>query len=157
MTNVHQLQANDPGTLRELLALFAEAFDEPDVYLDRQPEDAYLERWLSLPHCVALVALDDDRVVGGLVAYEFPKFEQARSEFYLYDLAVAESHRRRGIATALIERMREIAADRGAWVMYIQADDGDAAPIALYTQLGTSERVWHFDIAVAHASKERTP
>ena len=35
-----------------------------------------------------------DEVVGGLAAYELRKFEQARSEFYLYDLAVSEAHRR---------------------------------------------------------------
>jgi aminoglycoside 3-N-acetyltransferase I len=38
--------------------------------------------------------------VGGLIAYELEKFERARSELYIYDLAVAEDHRRRGVATA---------------------------------------------------------
>src|SRR4028119_1866347 len=69
---------------------------------------------------VALAALAGDEVVGGLVAYELDKFERARREVYIYDLAVAEEHRRRGIATALIGRLREIAAQRGAWVIYVQ-------------------------------------
>lgn len=46
---------------------------------------------------------DERKVVGGLVAYELEKFEQDRREIYIYDLAVLESHRRKGVATRLIE------------------------------------------------------
>ena len=74
---------------------------------------------------MALVALVGQEVVGGLVAYELDKFERARRELYIYDLAVAEAHRRRGIATALIQRLREIAVERRAYVIYVQADYGD--------------------------------
>jgi aminoglycoside 3-N-acetyltransferase I len=70
---------------------------------------------------IALVAIEGEAVVGGLVAYELDKLEQARREVYIYDLAVLESRRRRGVATGLIERLRAIAAERGAWVVYVQA------------------------------------
>jgi len=96
-----------------------------------------------------LVASNGSEVVGGLVAYELHKLERARSEIYIYDLAVAEAHRRRGIATTLIERLREIARERGAWVVYVQADHGDDPAIALYAKLGVREEVLHFDIPVA--------
>jgi len=75
-----------------------------------------------------------------------PKFEQPRKEIYIYDLAVAEAHRRRGIATAMIEELRRIAAAIGAWVIFVQADYGDDPAVALYTKLGTREDVMHFDI-----------
>ena len=75
------------------------------------------------------------------------KFEQERSEIYIYDLAVAEVHRRRGIATALIGELQRIAAATGAWVIYVQADYGDEPAVALYEKLGTREEVMHFDIA----------
>jgi aminoglycoside 3-N-acetyltransferase I len=61
---------------------------------------------------------------------------------------VAEEHRRRGIATALIEHLRGIAAQRGAWVVYVQADYGDDPAVALYEKLGAREDVMHFDIPV---------
>jgi len=93
--------------------------------------------------------LKGDEVVGGLAAYELRKFEQERSEIYIYDLAVASAHRREGIATALIEHLKPIAADRGAYVIFVQADLGDEPAIALYTKLGTREDVLHFDIRVA--------
>src|SRR5690606_39663495 len=59
---------------------------------------------------IALAAIEGDQVVGGVTAYELKKFEQERSEIYIYDLAVAAAYRRRGIATALIEKLKDIAA-----------------------------------------------
>ena len=64
-------------------------------------------------------------------------------------LAVAAAHRRQGIATALIQELKNIAAARGAHVVFIQADLGDDPAIALYTKLGVREDVLHFDIAVS--------
>jgi aminoglycoside 3-N-acetyltransferase I len=129
--------------------LFGAAFGEPATYTGAPPDDDYLAEFLSKEHVVVLVALAGDEVVGGLVAYELDKFERARRELYIYDLAVAAPHRRRGIATALISRLREIATSRGVWTIYVQADPGDAPAIALYTKLGVREDVLHFDIQPA--------
>jgi aminoglycoside 3-N-acetyltransferase I len=81
------------------------------------------------------------------------KFEQARSEIYIYDLAVALPYRRQGIATALIEALKEIARQRGTYVIFVQADPPDDAAVALYTKLGTREEVLHFDIEVQRSSE----
>lgn len=145
---VHRLAPADVPLLRRLNALFAEAFNDAESYGSSLPGDAYLENLLAKPHVVALVATEADAVVGGLVAYELDKFEQARSEIYIYDLAVSEPHRRRGIATALIRTLQEHAAERGAWVVYVQADYGDDPAVALYEKLGVREDVMHFDIPV---------
>jgi len=48
----------------------------------------------------------------------------------------------------LIEELRHIAAARGAYLIFVQADYGDDPAIALYTKLGKREDVMHFDIAV---------
>ena len=148
-TNVCHLGPGDVPLLKGMLALFGEAFSEPDTYGGAVPDDAYLAGLLAKRHFVALAALDGEAVVGALAAYELEKFEQARSEIYIYDLAVAESHRRRGIATALIEGLQAIGAERGAYVIFVQADYGDEPAIALYEKLGTREDVMHFDIDVA--------
>jgi aminoglycoside 3-N-acetyltransferase I len=134
--------------LRALNQLFAEAFGDSVTYTEAPPDDAYLSGLLAKEHVIALVAHVAGQVVGGLVAYELDKFERARRELYIYDLAVVEAHRRQGIATALIEYCRKIAARRGAWVVCVQADYGDDAAIALYEKLGVREDVMHFDIPV---------
>lgn len=53
----------------------------------------------------------------------------------------------------MIEELKTIAAKRGAYVIFVQADTGveDEPAIALYTKLGTREDVLHFDIVVAEA------
>jgi aminoglycoside 3-N-acetyltransferase I len=145
---VVRLASSDVPLMRALNALFERAFGDREAYGSRPPSDAYLRALLAKEHVMALVALVAEEVAGGLVAYELEKFEERR-EIYIYDLAVDESHRRKGIATALIERLCEIAAERGAYVVYVQADYGDEPAIALYQKLGVREEVLHFDIEVA--------
>ena len=147
-----QLASADVARMRALMAMFAEAFEDADSYAHRPPSDAYLAGLLAKSHFIALVAFDGDAVVGGLTAYQLDKPEQERSEIYIYDLAVTALQRRRGIATGLIERLREIATDRGAWVVFVQADMEDAPAIALYHKLGVKETAHHFDIAVPRRS-----
>ena len=128
--------------------MFGEAFNDTDAYGANRPDAAYLQKLLGRDNFIALTAAKGGEVVGGLAAYELQKFEQARSEIYIYDLAVAEAHRRQGISTALIKELQTIAAARGAYVIYVQADYGDDPAIALYTKLGVREDVMHFDIPV---------
>lgn len=140
------LDAADAPVLREMLGLFSEAFEDPESYSKNQPTDEYLRGLLASDTFVAIAASVDSQVVGGLAGYILPKFEQQRSEFYIYDLAVQADFRRRGIATGLIECLKDLAAGRGIHVVFVQADHGDDPAIALYTKLGSREDVIHFDI-----------
>jgi len=128
-----------------MLSLFGRAFGDVDTYESARPDVGYFADLLGSPGFVAVAALHDAFVVGGITAYVLPKFEQARSEVYIYDLAVDESFRRRGIATGLIDKVRAVAAERGAWILYVQADRGDDPAVALYSKLGVGKDVLHFD------------
>lgn len=147
---IRHLTADDVALMEALSATFGQAFDDVETYTGARPRAAYLRQLLGGDSFIALAALKGATVVGGIAAYELKKFEQERSEIYIYDLAVAAPHRREGIATALIAELQEIAARRGAYVMFVQADTGeeDGPAIALYTRLGVREDVVHFDIAV---------
>ena len=140
----------DLAEIKALLRLFGEAFEDLDSYQSAAPSDTYLLERLSDPTFIALVAGDPDgAAIGGLAAYELKKFEQERSEIYIYDLAVDAVHRRRGVATAMIEKLREIARARGAWIIFVQADIGaeDEAANALYRRLSSEMIVAnHYDI-----------
>ena len=143
------LGADDVALMEAMLTMFGEAFEDVEAYNAARPDSAYLRRLLGSDQFIALAALKPGEVVGGLAAYELRKFEQARSEIYIYDLAVAEAHRREGVATALIRELQSIAAARGAYVIFVQADLSDPPAIALYTKLGKREDVIHFDIPVS--------
>ena len=145
---VRHLGPDDLALFHGMLAVFAEAFEDTATYNAARPSAEYLRRLLGRDAFISLAALDCEKVVGGLAAYVLDKFEQERSEIYIYDLGVAASHRRRGIATALIRELQGLAATRGAWVIFIQADYGDEPAIALYSRVGRREDVLHFDIPV---------
>ena len=148
---IRHLTANDVILMQALLTTFGEVFDDMSTYTENRPSTSYLHQLLDGDSFIALAALKNGDVVGALTAYELKKFEQERSEIYIYDLAVASAHRREGIATALIEKLKKIAAERRAYVIFVQADTGieDEPAIALYTKLGrTCENVLHFDIPV---------
>ena len=132
--------------MRGLIAMFGRAFADAQTYLRNQPSDAYLAELVGKPHFIAIAATVGECVVGGLAAYQLDKFEQDRREIYIYDLAVDEEFRRRGIATATIEALRAEAVRRDAYIIFVQADLADAPAIALYEKLGVKETAHHFDI-----------
>lgn len=145
---VRLLAPDDVALLQAMSTVFGDAFEDVPSYCGARPSAEYLQRLLRSDTFIALVATRQGEVIGGIAAYELPKFEQERREIYLYDLAVASAHRRQGVATALVRRLAQVAATRGAYVVFVQADAGDAPAIALYTKLGTREDVLHFDIPV---------
>lgn len=145
-----RLTTTDTERLRALRHVFAVAFDGAEAYQD-EPSNEYLVRFLANPMNIALVAeAKDSTVVGGLIAYVLQKVEKEHCEIYLYDLAVAEDYRRQGIATSLIEHLKAIGKDLGAWVIFVQADNVDTEAVALYTKLCSSVEsdITHFDIRV---------
>jgi len=152
--DIHVLGPDDTSLFRAMMDMFGEAFDEVETYTSARPTTGYVKRLLGSDYFIALVALDNGEVVAGITAYELKKFEQERSEIYVYDLAVAATHRRRGIATALIQALKRDASARGAYVVFIQADADDTPAIELYSKLGTREDVVHFDIAVPELPDE---
>ncbi len=150
--SIHQLTRDDQALMQALLATFGEAFDEVETYTGNQPSAGYLQQLLGSDYFIALAALKNGEVAGGIAAYELKKFEQERSEIYIYDLAVSAAHRREGIASALIHELKTVAAARAAYVMFVQADVGDAPAIALYSKVGVREDVLHFDMATKDGS-----
>jgi aminoglycoside 3-N-acetyltransferase I len=151
MYTYRQVADHEVALLRQLIEVFGQAFDDRDTYCGAPPSNAYLEALLARPEFIVVVAMHAGQVVGGLAAYELTKFERERREIYIYDLAVDHRHRRRGIATAVINELRRVAASRRAYVIFVQADPGDMPAIRLYESLGIREDVHHFDIAVSDA------
>ena len=151
---IKRLGAPDLGLMDKLLDLFGEEFDEKEIYGGNRPSTGYMTELLSSSSFIALAALSGERVIGGLCAYEFKKFEQERSEIYIYDLAVGKEFRRKGVATSLINAVQPIAREMGAWVIIIQSEWNDEAPVALYTKLGKKENIHSFDIPVKRSPGE---
>lgn len=143
---IERLGPHDVEAMQTANRLFSEVFGS-EGYQGPPPGVDHLRKLLLDEKFIALVARLDGEMVGALAGYELVKFEAERSEIYIYDLAVREEYRRRGVATALIEALKPIARKKGASAIFVQADPPDAPAVALYDKLGTREEVLHFDIS----------
>lgn len=144
--HIRRLGPGDISAARALNVLYADAFEDPERYADTPPDDDWLAALLARPEFIALVAEADGMIVGGATAYVLPKLERATSELYLYDIAVADDWRRRGIATGLIRVLHAIGGHVGASTLYVQADPEDGPAVSLYSGLGRRADVFHFDL-----------
>ena len=77
-----------------------------------------------------LVALDGERVVGSVMG----GYDGHRG--WIYALAVEPSHRRRGIATALLRAIEQHLAAAGCGKVNLQVRASNTGPIAFYEALG---------------------
>jgi ribosomal-protein-alanine N-acetyltransferase len=83
---------------------------------------------LSKPSGICLAALDADRLVGYLICAKYADV------WHLMNVAVDPGARRRGIGTALLERMIERAGTDAAYTLEVRPSNGPA--IALYQRFG---------------------
>ena len=96
---------------------------------------------------IFLAAFRDDEPVGFVFGYELPRRHGAPSILFVYELDVAEGHRRQGIAARLMNELAEIARERGIQDGFVLTEPGNDPANALYRSLG-GERVetvmWDF-------------
>jgi aminoglycoside 3-N-acetyltransferase I len=106
------------------------------------------EGLLADPRTLMLVAFDGERPVGFVLAYELPRHHGERSKLFVYEVDVAESHRRRGIASALLARLGEHARERGIRAGFVLTAPDNGPANALYRDAGASTEavnvVWEF-------------
>lgn len=146
-----QLTVQNVSELRQLMEVFAVAFEDQETFSASKPSDDYIKLLLENTLNIVIVAANDSGlVVGGLIAYELKKFEQERGEIYLYDLAVREEYRRQGLATGLIQELIKIGKERGVYEVFVQADNEDTPAVELYNKLSTSKEtnITHFNFKV---------
>jgi ribosomal protein S18 acetylase RimI-like enzyme len=65
------------------------------------------------------------------------------TEMFLYELAVDDDHRQRGIGTALVNALRDLATANGCYDMWVLTDDDNEPALKTYKKSGTSESSSH--------------
>jgi ribosomal protein S18 acetylase RimI-like enzyme len=106
-------------------------------------------RFLAAPGHHLLVAYEEGRAVGFVSGVEMTHPDKG-TEMFLYELAVDEAWRRRGIGTALVEALAETARAAGCYGMWVVTDEDNAAARATYEgrgacpESGQVVEVWTF-------------
>ena len=140
-----------PATLDDLDRL-ASLFDRYRQFY-RQPPDLegtrqFLADRLAARESVVLLAVQDGEAVGFTQLY--PSFSSVgmRRTWVLNDLFVAEAARCRGIARALLDAARALAAETGAARIELATERTNAPAKALYHQTGyiLNDRFDHYHL-----------
>ena len=85
----------------------------------------------------ALVAVSGDELVGLAHFYWTPSTWTKHKDLYLEDLFVLPSHRKMGVADAMIKELRAIASEAGAKKLHGQTHKDNLIARQLYGGLGT--------------------
>lgn len=96
-----------------------------------------------------LVAFEDDRPVGFVLAYELLRRHKAAKQLLVYEIEVEPSHRGRGVGRTLMGELERIARERGIAEGWVLTDRDNAPAMAFYEAVGGmrphEEIMWEFD------------
>ena len=118
----------EPATAAAQIQAAAHLFDDP-------PIPAAVERFLADPTHHLLLAYAGDRPVGFVSGVEMTHPDKG-TEMFLYELAVNEDHRRRGIGRALVEALAEVARSQGCYDVWVLTEEENEAAVATYRRAG---------------------
>ena len=142
MIDIKKLQPGNVHRLAELIKLYEDVFEMENFVM---PGKAYLESLLERNGLTFLVALFEGKIVGGLTAHDLPSTYFEANEVYIYDLAVANEHQRKGIGRKLLSELGAICKTKGEKEFFVQADFDDHNAVDFYRATGgVPEKVVHF-------------
>lgn len=127
---------------KSLINLFKNVFEEADSNIQ---SEANLIKLLNNNNFIALVAVSENEVIGGLTAYELPLYYSENSEVFLYDMAVKAEYQRMGIGKQLMNELKEYCLKNGIKEFFVMAHEEDEHAIEFYHSTGAkSEKVVNF-------------
>lgn len=136
-----RLIANDLATFKLLIEMFNTVFEEEQNI----GSDAHLLKLLGNHDFIAIAAVSENEVIGGLTAYELPMVYSDASEVILYDMAVKEEYQRMGVGKGLIQNLKEYCIKNGIETFFVMAHEEDIHAIKFYhASGGKSEKVVNF-------------
>ena len=100
--------------------------------------DESLSRFLLNPLNLLIVAQERDEPVGFVIAHQLQRIDGESSKMFLYEIGVAASHRRRGIASALINELDRICQDGSFISMFVLTNRSNIPATGLYSKTGGS-------------------
>jgi GNAT superfamily N-acetyltransferase len=102
-------------------------------------EPGYMRPFLADERHYFLAAYEDDEPLGYLFGYLLRRFDGRAPTMFVYEMGVAEQHRRRGIGRALVEEIKRLAGADGCRKMFVLTGKGNEAAMALYRSAGGTE------------------
>jgi aminoglycoside 3-N-acetyltransferase I len=137
------LKSTDIDKLHELITVFEMVFEMKDL---NRPHNRHLQRLLEKDNFLAIVALNNHKVIGGLTMYVLDQYYTEKPLAYIYDLAVLTEYQRKGIGKKIIDFTKEYCRLQGFEEVFVQAEKVDDYAVDFYrlTKPTTEMQVVHF-------------
>jgi aminoglycoside 3-N-acetyltransferase I len=146
MVTIKRLDKKDAALFSRLIAMFNEVFEEKKT---KGASAAYVTKLLSNPGFIAITAMDGNKVVGGITAYELPQYGGEHSEILLYDMAVHTNYQRKGIGKKLISFLTQYCKKEKIPLFFVEAHEQDKHAVSFYKSAGgKAEKVVHFNYKI---------
>jgi aminoglycoside 3-N-acetyltransferase I len=138
---VKWLARADLHTFKSMIHMFSVVFEEEPSL----GSDAHLIKLLQSTSFLAIAAVSEHEVLGGLTAYELPMVYADGSEMILYDMAVKPEHQRMGVGRALLQSLKEYCLKHRIETFFVLAHEEDLHALEFYHATGgQSEKVVNF-------------
>jgi ribosomal protein S18 acetylase RimI-like enzyme len=126
--DIRRLGPGDEDGVRAAGALF-----------DDEPRGDATRGFLAEPSHHLLVAYDPADAPAGFVTGIETTHPDKGTEMFLYELAVAETMRRRGVGRALVDALAAVARARRCYAMWVLADRENEPALRTYAAAGGRE------------------
>ena len=131
---LRRLGIGDGTVWRDAVAGLVPADDRSGELLSLEEAEASL----ADARCYLLVASSQAEAVGLLSGFRFPDVECGGAMVYLYDIEVAESHRRQGIGRALVRELIELCDADDVDLIWAGTDIGNDAARRTFESTGAT-------------------
>ena len=142
MIRFKKLNKEDVSLFMELIKLMETVFGTDPAVIN----EPYLKKLLAQRNFISIVAIENDKVLGGLTGYILNMYDSGKSEVYLYDIAVKKEYQRKGMGNKLITALHKYCEKRRIGVIFVEALEEDKQAVKFYRKEGGEEqKVIHFN------------
>ncbi len=126
---IKHLEKNEFTLFSELVDIFAIVFEMRDF---KKPSELHLKKCFEKEGFGAIVAIHNNKVIGGLTFYYLEQYYSTAPLAYIYDVAVLSAYQRQGIGKKLLQFINDYCKSHGYEEVYVQADKVDQHAIDFY-------------------------
>jgi ribosomal protein S18 acetylase RimI-like enzyme len=127
MTEVIRIQQHNRQHIAGLLQLLDQ---------EQRPDAQHIAAMTEDNRTYLFIALENGEPAGYSLAYRFPYFYSAKTHAYLYDIEVAETHRRKGIGRRLIDAVLAALHADGCGEMWLGTATDNSEAQTLFGRTG---------------------
>lgn len=125
--------------LRWMTPADADAVVAANHLFDHELHSEWVGHFLAQPDHHLCIAYASGEPAGFVSGVELTHPDKG-TEMFLYELAVNDRFRRRGIGKALVAALADLAHDRGCYGMWVLTDSDNSPAVTTYNSLGASDQ-----------------